>query len=153
MLVSLGKARPSRAPTPYPRPTPFSRLLVAAYEQDVLRRSTLALEQRMLWLAKALQTTGRRVLEEPCRAYATRIGNLGKLPAKVDLPGVKAAVAVASGKGGVGKSTTTGAPWGPKQAKWSIYLPVHDSQNCECAANIAVALAKDSNLKIGGPRC
>ena len=73
----------------------------------------------MLWLAQVLQTTGRRVLDQPCRSYATRIGKLGKLPEKVDLPGVKAAVAVASGKGGVGKSTTTGAPRGIKQAKTS----------------------------------
>ena len=64
----------------------------------------------MLWLAKALQLTGRRVLYEPQRGLATRIGKLGKLPDKVVLPGVRAAVAIASGKGGVGKSTTTGLP-------------------------------------------
>lgn len=62
----------------------------------------------MPWLAKVLQTTGRRVPKQPHHGFATRIGKLGKLPDKVDLPGVKAAVAIASGKGGVGKSTTTG---------------------------------------------
>jgi len=71
----------------------------------------------MLWLAKALRSAGRpepAALEESCRTFATRFGKVGKLPEKVDLPGVKAAVAIASGKGGVGKSTTTGELRGGK---------------------------------------
>ncbi|KAK9855106.1 hypothetical protein WJX84_005135 [Apatococcus fuscideae] len=80
----------------------------------------------MLWLAKALCSGGHSTfpaLAKPSQGFATRLGKLGKLPEKVDLPDVKAAVAIASGKGGVGKSTTT--------------------------ANVAVALAKNPGFKIG----
>ena len=66
----------------------------------------------MLWAAAALRSRAHRFLpacDQSCRGLATRIGKLGKLPEKVSLLGVKAAVAIASGKGGVGKSTTTGA--------------------------------------------
>ncbi len=65
----------------------------------------------MFWVLTGLRSRAHSSLPtgfQSWRGLATRIGKLGRLPEKVDLPGVKAAIAIASGKGGVGKSTTTG---------------------------------------------
>ena len=76
---------------------------------------------------------------------------MGRPVTKVPIPGVDHIIAVASGKGGVGKSTTAGQSYHTASRH-----PKYSSRACQltAAVNIAVALAGKQNdtgqaLKVG----
>lgn len=82
---------------------------------------------------------------------AQRLGSIRSYAKHLRIDGVKDTIAVASGKGGVGKSTTAGKnPLMPYPLIVSIWMSeVLFELWIELAVNLAVALARKCQLKVG----
>ena len=83
------------------------------------------------------------------RSFAIKAG---RSVGKIELPSVKKIVAVASGKGGVGKSTTAGDLQSPKQKLHPAHTCLSEARPLTpfiASVNLAVALAREDGFMVG----